>query len=95
MLDKEQIHQLAVAEGETASKKLPLRKNKDKRSELVKVKKEKQLGSSHKTQLPVVAEEPKEERIEEPASECLRAMLNKEKLHLRDVVEEERCYEMS
>ncbi|XP_071677406.1 uncharacterized protein [Lolium perenne] len=69
-----------VAEGETASKKLPLRKNKDKRSELVQVKKEKQLGSSHKTQLPVVAEEPKEDVREE---------LNKEKLHRLDVAEEE------
>jgi hypothetical protein len=63
MMDKEQIHQLAVAEEEAASKKLPLRKNKDKRSELMQVKKEKQFGSSHKTQLPAVAEE--------PASECL------------------------
>ncbi|XP_051201085.2 uncharacterized protein [Lolium perenne] len=94
MLDKEQIRQLTiakedvreepasegVAEGETASKKLPLRKNKDKRSELVQVKKEKQLGSSHKTQLPVVAEEPKQDMREE---------LNKEKLHLMDVAEEE------
>ncbi|KAM0896647.1 hypothetical protein ACQ4PT_023051 [Festuca glaucescens] len=86
MLDKEQIHQLAVAEEEAASKKLPLRKNKDKRSELVQVKKEKQLGSFHKTQLPAVAEE--------PASECLRAMLNKEKIHLLDVAEEEAASEM-
>ncbi|KAM0910847.1 hypothetical protein ACQ4PT_013907 [Festuca glaucescens] len=86
MLEKEQIYQLAIVEEEAASKKLPLRKNKDKRSELVQVKKEKQLGSSHKTQLPAVAEE--------PASDCLRAMLNKEKIHLLDVAEEEAASEM-
>jgi hypothetical protein len=58
MLDKEQTHLLAVAEEETASKKPSLRKHKDKRSELVQLKKEQQLGSFHLTQLPVHREKP-------------------------------------